>query len=73
MPVQMQQTMHDITGKFAVRGFALQKRLSRSSGGADKNFTVLKGDDIGGPGYPEKAPVDLSNRPVGDNRNFYGR
>jgi hypothetical protein len=62
--------MNDIEGQFLVDGVAELGCLARGGLGADDDFAMLKGDDVGRPRDVHKALVDVGDDPIRDDGDF---
>jgi len=69
--VEVEQAVDDVEGKLVLDGLAVLARVTGGGGGADNDFAVLEGDDIGGAGEIHETPVDASDGAIGKDADLY--
>jgi hypothetical protein len=54
---EVQQAVNEVEGSFVIDRLAMFPALSQRGVGADEDFTVMEGDDVGGRGIVEEIAM----------------
>lgn len=65
--IQMQESMNDVEGQFAVHTVAVLPGIERGGLCAGHDLAMLKGDDVRGAGDVHETPVHIGDDPVGND------
>jgi len=70
LTAEVEEAVEDVGEGFVVEGEATLLPLALGDGGADENFTVVEGDDVGGGGIIHEIPMDFGNSLRRDEVDF---
>jgi hypothetical protein len=69
---EVEETVEDVGEEFVFQAEAFGVALAFGHGGADEQFAVMEGDDVGGRGVAEELGVDAAAGSGAEEGNFEG-